>query len=145
MHAFQFWETSIVSLICPFLSILLYKSSFSTKAEEWLPGSLGQGVDQGFSTFSKQTFNQSFCFLVLSIPGALWVKKHMLAWFCLVLSQWNLAEQEKLKPRTITLHPSAFQLLQSYGHLLLAVFSSLNPCGFIPFFKFLNCYLSISL
>ena len=38
MHALQFWETSTVSLISPFLSIFLYKLSSSTEAEEWLSG-----------------------------------------------------------------------------------------------------------
>ena len=42
MHALQFWETSIISLITPLVSIFLYKLSSSTRVEkEWLPVYLG--------------------------------------------------------------------------------------------------------
>lgn len=111
IHALQFWETFIISLIIPIFP-------FVSKNWALLPEYRRDGLLAIWGTESIRDLNSlhvdfqpTFLFLCAFNSWAFLGKVILVGLFLLSFPQWNITEQEKFKPKAVTPHSSAFCFL----------------------------------
>lgn len=111
IHALQFWENFIISLIIPIFP-------FVSKNWAFLPEYRRDGLLAIWGTESIRDLNSlhvdfqpTFLFLCAFNSWAFLGKVTLVGLFLLSFPEWNITEQEKLKSKAVTPHSSAFYLL----------------------------------